>query len=151
MALGKPSKKTQNTANEAPAKTKPAIAGTKAKAPQAKAETAQMKTESDAAATKARRKPAAEKAEGTQVSAANPGTESPKVMAAAANSEHTSSEHAGTEVPFAVDLTAHPKGANGISREAIAQRAYHYWAERGFAHGYAEEDWARAEADLVGK
>ncbi len=34
-------------------------------------------------------------------------------------------------------------------QEEISRRAYFYWAERGFQHGFAEEDWARAEAELA--
>jgi Protein of unknown function (DUF2934) len=32
----------------------------------------------------------------------------------------------------------------------IAQRAEQYWAERGWQDGYAEQDWLRAEQELVG-
>ena len=35
------------------------------------------------------------------------------------------------------------------STEEISRRAYFYWAERGFQHGFADEDWTRAEADLT--
>ena len=35
------------------------------------------------------------------------------------------------------------------SQEEISRRAYFYWAERGFQHGFADEDWARAEAELT--
>lgn len=34
------------------------------------------------------------------------------------------------------------------TREAIAQLAYSYWQERGFAGGSEEEDWLRAEREL---
>lgn len=30
----------------------------------------------------------------------------------------------------------------------IAQLAYSFWAERGYEHGFAEEDWLRAEREL---
>ena len=32
----------------------------------------------------------------------------------------------------------------------IAQLAERYWAERGWQDGYAEQDWLRAEQELVG-
>jgi hypothetical protein len=32
----------------------------------------------------------------------------------------------------------------------IAQLAERYWAERGWQDGYAEQDWLRAEQDLLG-
>lgn len=35
-----------------------------------------------------------------------------------------------------------------ISDDAVAQLAYRYWNERGQAHGYHDEDWARAAAEL---
>jgi len=36
-----------------------------------------------------------------------------------------------------------------VERELIAARAYEIWKERGCTHGYHEEDWLRAEADLL--
>jgi hypothetical protein len=38
-----------------------------------------------------------------------------------------------------------------ISRERVAELAYRYWNERGRAHGHHEEDWLRAEQELLGK
>ena len=34
--------------------------------------------------------------------------------------------------------------------EDIAKRSYEIYLERGGEHGHAEEDWARAEAELLG-
>jgi len=34
--------------------------------------------------------------------------------------------------------------------EEIARRSYEIYLERGGEHGHAEEDWARAEAELLG-
>ena len=34
--------------------------------------------------------------------------------------------------------------------EEIAKRSYEIYLERGGEHGHAEEDWARAEAELLG-
>ncbi len=39
----------------------------------------------------------------------------------------------------------------GVSHEAIARLAHRYWAERGGQHGHHEEDWLRAERELLGK
>lgn len=33
----------------------------------------------------------------------------------------------------------------------VAELAYSYWAERGYTHGAAEEDWLRAERALSGR
>lgn len=33
-------------------------------------------------------------------------------------------------------------------REEIARQAYHFWLERGGAHGGAAEDWSRAETEI---
>ena len=38
-----------------------------------------------------------------------------------------------------------------IAREEIAHLAYSYWEARGFAHGMADEDWIRAEAELLAR
>ncbi len=37
------------------------------------------------------------------------------------------------------------------SHEQIAQLAHRFWAERGQHHGHHEEDWFRAEQELLGK
>ncbi|MFT4112114.1 DUF2934 domain-containing protein [Silvibacterium sp.] len=36
------------------------------------------------------------------------------------------------------------------SHEEIAELARRYWAERGWKDGHAEEDWLRAERELIG-
>ena len=46
----------------------------------------------------------------------------------------------------AVDIAASPTP----SYEEIAQLAERYWAERGWQDGYAEQDWLRAERELLG-
>jgi hypothetical protein len=35
------------------------------------------------------------------------------------------------------------------SREAIERLAQQYWAQRGYIDGFAEQDWLRAEQDLL--
>ena len=37
------------------------------------------------------------------------------------------------------------------SHEEIAQLAHNFWAERGGQDGYAEQDWLRAEQELIGQ
>jgi Protein of unknown function (DUF2934) len=37
------------------------------------------------------------------------------------------------------------------SHEEIAQLAQKFWAERGWQDGYAEQDWLRAEQELIGR
>jgi len=44
------------------------------------------------------------------------------------------------------EITAMP----APSREQIAQLAHRFWAERGWRHGSAEQDWFRAEQELRG-
>ena len=46
----------------------------------------------------------------------------------------------------AVDIAA----SRTPSYEEIAQLAERYWAERGWQDGYAEQDWLRAERELLG-
>jgi hypothetical protein len=43
-------------------------------------------------------------------------------------------------------VTAAP--AKTATHEDIAKLAYSYWLERGGAHGFAEQDWLRAEREL---
>ena len=43
------------------------------------------------------------------------------------------------------------KPAAPPSREQIAQLAVRYWAERGRPYGSSEQDWLRAERELMGK
>ena len=38
-----------------------------------------------------------------------------------------------------------------VSREMIAQVAYLKWVQRGYQHGYALEDWIKAERELLGR
>jgi hypothetical protein len=40
--------------------------------------------------------------------------------------------------------------ASTPSYTEIAQLAERYWAERGWQDGYAEQDWLRAERELLG-
>jgi hypothetical protein len=38
-----------------------------------------------------------------------------------------------------------------VAHEEVAELAHHFWTERGYAHGYHEEDWFRAEQELHAK
>lgn len=38
-----------------------------------------------------------------------------------------------------------------FTREDVARLAYKYWEMRGRQHGYAEEDWLRAEHELLSR
>lgn len=38
-----------------------------------------------------------------------------------------------------------------VSREKIEQVAYQFWAQRGYQHGNALQDWIRAEQELLGR
>jgi hypothetical protein len=38
--------------------------------------------------------------------------------------------------------------ATMVSREEIERLAHKYWAQRGYQHGGAEQDWFRAEQEL---
>ena len=38
-----------------------------------------------------------------------------------------------------------------VSPEKIGQVAYQFWAQRGYQHGHALEDWIKAEQELLGR
>ena len=40
---------------------------------------------------------------------------------------------------------------SALSREEVARLAYSYWEARGFTHGLADEDWVRAESELLAR
>ncbi|MGH8246805.1 MAG: DUF2934 domain-containing protein [Gammaproteobacteria bacterium] len=44
-----------------------------------------------------------------------------------------------------------PQAASSELREEIRRRAYQYYEERGREEGRAEEDWLRAEAEVVSR
>src|SRR5258707_5369432 len=69
----------------------------------------------------------------------------------------------GSAVKAAPEVAAKTKGKAATKTKAvdvaasrtpsyaeIAQLAERYWAERGWQDGYAEQDWLRAERDLLG-
>jgi hypothetical protein len=69
-------------------------------------------------------------------------TSAPKAVKAGTGKTKTSS--AGTKpAPETAAKTA-------PTYEEIAKRSYEIYLERGGEHGHAEEDWARAESELLG-
>ena len=40
-------------------------------------------------------------------------------------------------------------GSSGVAESDIAARAFAYYCERGFQHGWDVEDWLRAERELT--
>lgn len=165
MAFGKTSRKTPKTKAEVSSKTKTAAGATRTRTPKPVGE-AEAKDVADLAVTKnGRKSPAVIDVDSTlpDTGATHVSIDAPMTMAAAVGSSgagspvpDTSVANHSTENGVAVDHAADQSSlvhANGsrksVTREAIAERAYFYWAERGFTHGSAEEDWNRAEADLA--
>lgn len=167
MAFGKTSKKTQKTKAEVPSKTKTAVGAKRTRTPKPIVESKDKDT-ADLAVTKSGRKSPAvvdlgsisQDTDTTPVS-----SDAPMAMSAAVGSSGTASlissasaVNHSVESSVAADHAgdyssiAHVnESSNGATREAIAERAYFYWAERGYTHGFAEEDWKRAEAELTTK
>ena len=87
-------------------------------------------------------------------------TETVKSTKASAKSKSAAKAQAGeTEGVKAAPAAAAKKTANAKTVEVaasapsyaeIAQLAERYWAERGWQDGYAEQDWMRAERELMG-
>ena len=56
------------------------------------------------------------------------------------------------EKPLAMAQAAGATGATvTVTREEIAKLAYTFWIERDYAHGDAEQDWLRAERELIAR
>ena len=83
--------------------------------------------------TKAATKPKVAAAAGTKAAA-------PKAKAAAKSA-------AAAGVPAAA--VAMTKGSERPTHEQIAERAYSLFIERGWRHGHHEQDWFRAEQELL--
>ncbi len=175
MALGKPSKKTQKTISEAPSKTKASGSKATTRAAQTTTETP-VKDAAAAVTTKSRKKsPAVVNMESTLPDnvAVQPASEPVMTMSASAgatepaisighsipqangqtngshhDAHHVDAHHANGS--HQVDASHHSiTERKTVTREEIAHLAYKYWAERGYTHGSAEEDWKRAEAELT--
>jgi hypothetical protein len=65
-------------------------------------------------------------------------TSAPKAVKAGAGKTKTSS------------AAIEPAPKTAPTYEEIAKRSYEIYLERGGEHGHAQEDWARAEAELLG-
>jgi hypothetical protein len=81
----------------------------------------------------------------------------PKAAAKLPEDETGSALKAAPKAAAKTKVKAAPKteAANVVvsrtpSYAEIAQLAERYWAERGWQDGYAEQDWLRAERDLLG-
>lgn len=75
--------------------------------------------------------------------------ETVKKAKAPAKPRKTTANGKAAGVPKAAE--ARTAEVRAIGHEDIAKLAHRYWAERGFAHGHAEQDWLRAEQELRGK
>jgi len=74
--------------------------------------------------------------------AAAPKTNDSPILAPATGSEGGIAIAAETQKALASRIASH---------EEIAKLAHCYWAARGYAHGYSEQDWLRAEQELNAK
>jgi Protein of unknown function (DUF2934) len=81
----------------------------------------------------------------------------PKVAAKTVDGETGSAVKAAPKAAAKPKVKAAPKtktvdiaASRTPSYEEIAQLAERYWVERGWQDGYAEQDWLRAEQELLG-
>jgi hypothetical protein len=152
MQSSKPSKKSLKKEEERLSETSPVSeapntrSARTSKAPKEKVESTSAKAH--------RKSPAA--ASTVRVEANDPGPA--KVMAVAAGAGATNGgivDSVGVMAASPAPETALPNPAvqsqDTISREEIARLAYSYWESRGFTHGLADEDWIRAEAELLAR
>lgn len=68
-------------------------------------------------------------------------------MPVMASANHSHKPSSSVTVPVATALNDTP--GRVVHHQEIAERAYYYWAERGFNDGSPEEDWLRAEKALL--
>ena len=99
----------------------------------------------EAPKTRVARSSRAKKSEGVEMTSGKnlhkPAT--PAISAANAQTETTEKIALPVE---AKPITA--AAAKGAAQADIGRLAYSYWLERGGAHGFAEQDWLRAEREL---
>lgn len=69
-----------------------------------------------------------------------------------AKSPQKSQSTSNSDPQRTASITMFQSSANSRSdvEERIRERAYNLFLERGGKHGYAEEDWLRAEAEILG-
>ena len=150
------SKKTTKNANEVIANEKNAAAAEATAKPRASRSSRSKKEVAVEASAKNHRKSAVgataiPATEGSLVAKTLPeNTDTPRTMAAAAGFESAVSD---AVVIDPVGVVAAPENGMGpqYSREEVAKLAYSYWIARGYSHGYANDDWLRAESELAGK
>ena len=152
MQSSKPSKKSLKKEEERLSETAPV-----SEAPPARSARASRTPKEKVEATSAkvhRKSPAA--ASTVRVEANDPGPA--KVMAAVAGAGATTGgivDPVGVMAASPIQETATMNSAvdskDTISPEEIARLAYSYWESRGFTHGLADEDWIRAEAELLAR
>ncbi len=150
MQSSKPSKKSLKKEEEKVGETAPIIEAPKSRGRSSKA----PKEKLEATSGKVHRKSPAPPA--VRVEANDPGPA--KAMAAAAgigapnggivDSVGVMAAAPVTDAPISTPAS---KVASTVSREEIAYLAYSYWEARGFSHGMADEDWIRAEAELLAR
>lgn len=83
-------------------------------------------------------------------------TSSPKKSVTKQPTPINSHPSAGNSYPSAAPVVTAVENAPSISvqpsmEEQIRQRAYELYEERGRHHGFEQEDWARAEAEIRNK
>jgi hypothetical protein len=111
----------------------------------------------------------AKKIKTTAKATATPGQASTKKEKAVKVAENTTTPRKGIELVAKVEAPKKAKTAAAkprktattkesvvaisqrkfVPREMIEQVAYQFWAQRGYQHGYALEDWIRAERELL--
>jgi hypothetical protein len=73
---------------------------------------------------------------------------SPSKSSAAEKSSASPKHHHSAAVPKSLPPHAVVEDKVEYTNEDIARLAHSFWESRNFAHGYAHEDWLRAEAEL---
>jgi hypothetical protein len=76
-------------------------------------------------------------------------TATPKVAPAAAPKPAPAASHKHASKKNAQETGQSAQPVRTVSQEEIAQLAYSYWEARGYAPGSPEEDWLRAERELL--
>ena len=76
-----------------------------------------------------------------------PNLEQQRMPTAHSLEEAASSEHS-LEGYVAINHGSGPHGDRRPEHDEIAELAYRFYTERGGEHGYAEQDWYRAEQEL---
>jgi hypothetical protein len=153
MQSSKPSKKSLKKEQEGAGEVAPVSEAPKTRSARS---SKAPKEKVDAASAKVHRKSPATSS--VRVEANDPGPA--KVMAAAAGVGSTNGGivdsvgvMAASPVPVTEATISTPVSQSRpiVSPEEIAHLAYSYWEARGFTHGLADEDWIRAESELLAR